>query len=80
MIVDYTTDYVEVEELADESAQTIIEACKNFFSKHGRPLQFQSEMLLSIQREFRKFAEGWGLNTRRLHHTIPRAMVRPSRL
>jgi hypothetical protein len=61
VLVDYTTDYIEVEVLASETAKTVVEACKRILSRHGRPLVFHSDNApYFTSQEFRLFADEWG--------------------
>ena len=36
-MVDYYSDYCELEELRDYTASTVIDCCKRQFSRHGTP-------------------------------------------
>ena len=60
VLVDYSSDFVEVQELADITSPTIIQFLKEQFSRHGIP-----DVLVSdngpqlVSHEFRRFAEEW---------------------
>ena len=60
VVVDYTTDYIEVEQIPDETAQSVIEACKRIFARHGRPLVVHSDNGPQYSSaEFSRFAMDW---------------------
>lgn len=60
ILVDYYSDFVEVQEIADTTSLTIIQFLKEQFSRHGIP-----DVLVSdngsqlVSHEFRRFAEEW---------------------
>jgi len=60
VLVDYYSDFVEVQEIADTTSLTIIQFLKEQFSRHGIP-----DVLVSdngsqlVSHEFRRFAEEW---------------------
>jgi len=60
VLVDYYSDFVEVQEVADTTSPTIIQFLKEQFSRHGIP-----DVLVSdngsqlVSREFRRFTEEW---------------------
>ena len=60
VVVDYYSDFVEVQEIADTTSSTIIQFLKEQFSRHGIP-----DVLVSdngsqlVSHEFRRFAEEW---------------------
>ena len=60
VIVDYTTDYIELEKLADQSTEEVIQACKKIFARHGRPMLVHSDNGPQYtSTEFRKFSKEW---------------------
>jgi hypothetical protein len=60
VIVDYTTDYIEVEKLVDQSAAGVIQACKKVFARHGRPVLGHSDNgSQHTSAEFKVFAREW---------------------
>ena len=60
VLVDYYSDFVEVQERGDTTSPTIIQFLKEQFSRHGIP-----DVLVSdngsqlVSQEFRRFAEEW---------------------
>ena len=71
VLVDYYSDFVEVQEVADTTSPTIIQFLKEQLSRHGI-----SDVLVSdngpqlVSREFKKFTEKWELKhvTSSPHH------------
>ena len=60
VVVDYMSDYIEVIKLEDETAETIINACKTIFARHGIPIWVQSDNApYYASSEFKRFAEAW---------------------
>lgn len=60
IIVDYMSDYIELKEMEDETAVSVIKACKEIFARHGIPEQFQSDNAPYYScSQFQKFAEEW---------------------
>jgi hypothetical protein len=60
VVVDYTTDYIEVEKLPDQSAAETVEACKRIFARHGRPLIVHSDNGSQYTAvEFKRFSAEW---------------------
>ena len=63
VVVDYMSDYIEVVKLEDETAGTIIEACKAIFARHGIPVWVQSDNApYYASHEFKRFATEWRFN------------------
>ncbi|XP_067947077.1 uncharacterized protein [Watersipora subatra] len=60
VVVDYMSDYIEVAKLEDETAETVIQACKAIFARHGIPIWVQSDNApYYASNEFKRFAEDW---------------------
>lgn len=60
IVVDYMSDYIDVEKLEDERAATVIEGCKVIFARHGVPLWVHSDnATYYTSYEFQKFSEDW---------------------
>ena len=71
VLVDYYSDFVEVQEAADTPSPTIIQFLKEQFSRHGIPDVLVSDngsQLVSC--EFRQFTREWEFKhvTSSLHH------------
>lgn len=63
IIVDYMSDFIEVLKLGDETANTVIEACKSVFARHGVPIWLQSDNApYYTSYEFKRFTEEWQIN------------------
>ena len=60
ILVDYMSDFIEVTRLRDETASTIIEACKEVFARHGIPRVLHSDNApYYVSTKFREFAADW---------------------
>ena len=60
VVVDYMSDFIELKKLDDETASTIIDACKEIFARHGVPEILQSDNAPYYNCAlFKKFAEEW---------------------
>jgi len=58
ILVDYYSDFVEVQEIADTTSSTIIQLLKEQFSRHGIPDVFVSDNGSQlVSQEFRRFAD-----------------------
>ena len=58
VLVDYYSDFVEVQEVADTTSPTIIKFLKEQFSRHGIPDVIVSDNGPQlVSQEFRRFAE-----------------------
>ena len=60
VVVDYMSDFIELKELEDETATSVISACKEIFARHGIPEQFQSDNAPYYScAQFKRFSEEW---------------------
>ena len=67
-MVDYYSDYWELEELADYTACTVIDSCKRQFSRHGTPhIVFTDNGPPFSGVDFELFAKDWDFR----HDTSP---------
>ena len=60
IVVDYMSDFIEVTKLTDEAADTVIEACKGIFARHGIPHILHSDNApYYVGSAFKEFASDW---------------------
>ncbi|KAI4897681.1 hypothetical protein NFI96_029695 [Prochilodus magdalenae] len=60
IMVDYYSDYWEIDDLSDYTASTVIEACKKQFCRHGTPhTVFSDNGPPFNSMEFQQFADEW---------------------
>lgn len=63
IMVDYYSDYWEIDRMPDYTSYTVIECCKRQFSRHGIPLEvFTDNGPPFSGMDFQEFAEEWDFN------------------
>ncbi|KAJ8400072.1 hypothetical protein AAFF_G00401110 [Aldrovandia affinis] len=63
IMVDYYSDYWEIDELADYTSATVIDCCKTQFSRHGIPhIVFTDNGPPFSGMDFQLFAQEWDFN------------------
>ena len=73
VIVDYFSKYIEVSLLPNKTAKTVITHTKSIFARHGIPQELISDNMPFNSREFRVFAENWGLKVTISSPTYPQS-------
>ena len=63
LVADYFSKFVEVPQLPDKTAPSIIKALKSIFARNGIPEELISDNMLFASREFRLFAQEWGFRS-----------------
>ena len=78
MTVDYYSDYFELDFLSDTTAESLIDATKRHFARHGIADMVTDNGPQYSSAHFNKFANG-NFSTLPVHHYVAKAMGKLSR-